>query len=190
MAWPSVAVAVGEVITAAQMNGLPVRLADSTLGGSAASIDLQSIPQIYAHLFLECYLRGDTAAASTSVILRLLNDYSASHDYQYLQGNGTTIPVNEAFGQTSIFAGYCPANTADANLFNATTIDIPHYANTANNKAVSIETAHKSGTGSLAMNIIVVAGFYRSSAAVTRVTILPAAGNFVAGSRVTLYGMP
>lgn len=192
MAWPSVAVAVGEVITAAQMNGLPVRLADSTLAADAASIDFQSIPAIYAHLYLECYLRGTNAAAFIPMNIRFNNDTGANYDNQTLQGSAAVASATEAFAQTVSFIAYAPANGAagGANLFNAVTVDIPHYANTANNKDYSAQYSFKSGTTTTLLNLGCVAGFWRSSAAINRITIYPTTDNLKSGSRVVLYGLP
>jgi hypothetical protein len=183
-------VAVGEVITATQMNGLPVRIADVTLSASAANIDFQSIPSQFAHLIVECYLRGDTAATSVSVVLRFNNDTAANYDFQLLTGVGATAGAAEVFADVGIRVGTAPANTAGANLFNALTIEAPHYANSANNKATSSAYGYKVGTATSNILVGASAGFWRSSAAITRVTVFPSAGNFVSGSRVTLYGLP
>ena len=182
-------VAVGEVITAAQLNGLPVRIADITLGADAATMDFQSIPAIYAHLFLECYLRGDTAAAVGNAVIRFNNDSAANYDYQYVVGNAAAATAAETFAQGSALIGNMPQNTAGANLFGSITIDIPHYANTANNKAAISRWAHKSGVTTGLLRSGRHGHFWRSNAAITQITLSTSAANFVAGSRVDLYGL-
>lgn len=188
MAWPSTAVATGELITAAQLNGLPVRIADSTLSGDAATIDFTSIPAHYAHLMLVCYLRSDTAAATTAAHVRYNNDTGGNYDYQVLQGNAATASASEAFAQGQAYVGAIAANTADANLFAGIIVEISHYANSANNKASSSQWAVKSGTATTNLFVGANAQFWRSNSAINRVTFVTT-GNFRAGSRITLFGL-
>lgn len=189
MAWPTDAVATGELITAAQFNGLPVMIANSTLGADAANIDFQSIPSHYAHLMLECYLRSDTAAAAQTVMYRLNNDSAGNYDYQFVAGSAAVASAGETFASGVARIGTMPANTAGANLFCAVTAVFPHYANTANNKAAESQSAHKSGTASGNLESSAWASFWRSNSAINRITILGGAGNLKSGSRVTLYGL-
>jgi hypothetical protein len=183
-------VAVGEVITAAQMNGLPVRIADVTLSASAATIDFSSIPSQFAHLMVVAYLRGDTAAAFVGVVMRYNNDTGSNYDTQFLAAGAATVTAGEAFAGGAAQVGNVPANTASANVFGYVSIEVTHYANSANNKAHIATWAHKQGTASTNMQVGCWAGFYRSNTAISRVTVIPGAGNFVSGSRVTLYGLP
>jgi len=189
MAWPTTAVATGELITAAQMNGLPVRIADTTLAADAASISFTSIPGHYAHLLVVAYLRGDTAAANVSARIRFNADTGSNYDWQSILGSAATASAGETFGETSAVLGNIPANTAGANLFGALTVEIPHYAQASNNKAAHAAFAMKSGTGSGALQAGALSAFWRSSAAITQVTLIPGAGNFRSGSRATLYGL-
>lgn len=189
MAWPTSPVATGELITAAQLNGLPVMIANSTLGADTANIDFQSIPSHYAHLLVVAYLRGDTAAVTTGCYVRFNNDSGTNYDIQYVQGNAATASAGELFASTVAQVGSIPANSGGANLFSATTFEIPHYANSSNNKAMSGTAAFKYGTATTNLTINVWANFWRSNSAINRITILPQAGNFRSGSRATLYGL-
>lgn len=189
MAWPTDAVATGELITAAQLNGLPVRIANTTLSGSAANIDFQSIPGHYAHLLLVMYLRTDQAVTSSTIFVRFNNDSAGNYDYQFVQGSAAVASASEAFAGTAAGVAPAPGNSAGANLFDAVTFDVPHYANSANNKAFASTFGSKVGTASGNMTTGGYAGFWRSSAAITRVTILSGVGNLVSGSRATLYGV-
>ena len=110
-------------------------IANTTLGGSAATIDLTGIPGHYAHLRLVCYLRGDTATPpSYRVDMRFNGDRGANYDIQYLLGQGAGPGAGEFFADTKAQVTIEPGGTATANLFSVTTIDIPHYANSVNNK--------------------------------------------------------
>lgn len=165
-------------------------LADTTLGGAAASIDFTSIPATFAHLMLVVCARSDTAALTTSILVRLNNDSAANYDSQYVLGNGGTASAAETFAGTSVSAGNMPGGTAPANLFGQCDISIAHYAGSANNKVLRLSAAVKAGVTTTLLQSALAAGFWRSSAAINRITLIPAAGNFAAGSRATLYGLP
>lgn len=171
-------------------SGVPVVLANSTLVASAASISFTGINQTFAHLLVIAYLRGDTASVSTNAMLRFNNDAGANYDYQLLDGSAAVSSAGEAFAQTSISAGLAAAATAGANLFSAHHVTIPHYAQATNNKAIIRNREAKSGTSSLSLSTGLSAGFWRSNAAINRVTILPATGNWAAGSAATVLGLP
>lgn len=186
--WP-LGWATGDVEIAAQYGKGIGSIFDSTLGGSAANVDITSIVSSYAHLMLVVYARGDAAAASVLTNLRFNGDTAANYDFQQLQSNVTSVNPSESFAATSMQAGYAAANTAGANLFSVSIGFIPHYAGSSNNKTCLSLSAMKVGTASSNMANILTAGFWRSSSAITRITLLPSSGNWVAGTRVTLYGM-
>ena len=190
MSWPATAVVTDDPVTATQLNGLPVMIANTTLSDLAASISFSSIPSHYAHLRVVAYLRSNTVATSTSTLLRFNADSGANYDVQYLQGLGAATAAAEGFAATSASVGPIPANTAGANLFGVHSMVIPHYANAINNKALVNSTGYKFGTAASNMSASIFAAFWRSNAAITQVTITPGAGNLVSGSRATLWGWP
>lgn len=191
----------GDVLTSALWNtylqgnadsGFMRMLADSTLIGSAASFDFTSIPATFAHLLLVVYARSDTAAVSDSVIARFNGDTGANYDYQTAAAVATAVTAQEVFAATGVtLAGGMPGGTAGANLFGVTDILIPHYANALNNKVAHCRSGWKAGTATTNVQKRDADGYWRSNAAINRVTLVcSSGGNFVAGSRATLYGMP
>ena len=191
MASPTTLFATGDLVTAAQLNGLPVKIADTTVAGaSVASIDFTSVPSVYAHLMVVAYLRSAIVSTLDSVLVRLNNDSGASYDSQHLYGTAATVAASETFGATQVVAGECPGSTAGANLFGGLDIWLPHYANAANNKVLRSFSAHKIGTASGNLKALNVAGFWRSNTAISRVMLLANGGNLEIGSRATLYGIP
>lgn len=186
--WPT-GWATGDVTLASEYKKGIGAIADTTLGGIAANIDMTSISGTYAHLLVVVYARGDTPAPTTGFNMQFNGDTAANYDYQQMVGSAAVIVNSENFASTRISHGAMPANSAGANLFNASVMFIPHYAGTANNKVVISINASKSGTSTGNMLDYTQAGFWRSNAAINRITLFPAAGNFVAGTRVTLYGM-
>jgi hypothetical protein len=181
--------ATGDIVTAAEFKKGGGSISDTTLGSSAASVDIASIVATYAHLLIAVYARGDTAATSVATSVRFNNDTAANYDSQYVRGNGAAASAAEAFGATGANICITPANTAGANLFGACLLFVPHYAGTSNNKEITSLSACKIGTAGSNQFTDFFGGAWRSSAAINRVTIFPTAGNFVTGTRVTIYGL-
>lgn len=165
-------------------------LADTTLASPAASVDLQSIPADFVSLLLVCFLRGDQAVTFTGAFIRLNNDTGANYDVQALQGSAASATAAEGLAQTSMQVGMVPHASAGANLFSAVAVELPNYVQGTNHKAVNSQSALKIGTSTGNLVAASFAGFWRNAAAVNRLTLLMSSGSFIAGSRVTLYGLP
>lgn len=181
--------ATNDVVAASEFRKSLGCVYDSTLGVAAATIDITPIPITYAHLLVVLYGRGDTAAASTTVLMRFNADSAANYDYQLMFASAATASASETFGSTSVPVGTLEAATAGANLFSMAEIVIPHYANAANNKTARSISCSKTGTSTGNLQALSAAMFWRSSAAINRLTFLPAAGNFAAGTRCSVYVM-
>lgn len=189
MAWPSSPVAVGDVITNTQLNLLPIRIADTTLGSSQSSIDLSSLPGNFAHLLIVASCRGDSVAPSQQMLLRLNGDSAANYDYWNLK-SGSAITVTDIQpGATSIVLGEFPCANAPAAVFGSHVIEILDYTNGSKQRAVHCSSVAKLGTSTGQGVLYDAAGHWRSASAVTEITIIPAAGNFVTNSRLTVYGL-
>lgn len=176
-------------MTAAEFKKGAGSISDTTAGGAVANIDISGIVATYAHLLVAIYARGDTAAATIASGMRFNGDSAANYDYQALQGSAAVASANETFASTFLSTGFMPANTAGANLFSANLVFIPNYANATNNKQCISVGGLKVGVASTNLFALTVAGSWRSNAAINRITILPSAGNLVAGTRVTIYGL-
>jgi hypothetical protein len=63
------------------------------------------------------------------------------------------------------------------------------YAATTFHKIAQVAGGHKTGTASGSFSTSTLTGHWRSTAAITRITLRLAAGNFVTGTTATLYGL-
>lgn len=166
------------------------QICDSLLGSAQATFDTNTIlggnvPSTYKHLRLLAQLRGDTAAnVITSTWLRFNND-STANNYRYENSwNG-----NNAFASTTdtgleLFAGTCPAGNLSAGIFGALVVDVYDYASTT---AIKVVTALARGENNTTQFVVMSSGRWQTSA-ITRLQLVPSAGNFATGSRFTLYG--
>ena len=159
---------------------------DSTLSVAAASFDFTGLPTTYAHLRVIAYLRGDTAANAITVNVRLNNDSGANYSWETILTGAT-----EAQAQTSAqIAAGIPGNTAPANSFGTVVLDIPFYGGATNHKSFASQDASRQATGAGGVTSYKSGGVgFAAAAAISRVTILPSSGNFVAGSRCSIYAM-
>lgn len=179
----------GDVVTAAEFRKGAGAIFDTTLGAAAASVDITPIVATYAHLRIEIVARGDTAATATAVVIRYNNDSAANYDHQIMgMSNATAIGI-EALAGTSAWVGYMPAATAPANASSNIEVVVAGYAGTTFQKAATSACSLKTTVATGGLTTYANAHWWRSTAAINRVTLLANAGNFVAGSRVTIYAM-
>lgn len=167
-----------------------VLISDIVLGSASATLaDFTSIPGTYKHLRLVIDGRGDTAATSIAVQLRFNNDSGANYDLQQESTNAGTVSGSELLAQTNIGIAAFSAANATANQSGAAVITVPNYAATVFHKTAISQGMLKVGqaTGNFYSQLRV--GNWRSTAAITRITLLASAGNFIVGSRATLYGV-
>ena len=165
-------------------------ISDTVLGADAASFDVQNIPQGYKHLQFILMGRGDTGAISSAVRLQFNGDTSAIYDF--IEGSfdsGGFNGVAASMAQTSITVGYITAATATADRVGIVTMDIPSYSQTTFDKMVNSQRSIIWGTAAANMEMGHHGGVWRSTAAINRIVLSLSAGNFLAGSRLTLYGL-
>ena len=167
-----------------------VLIEDQLLVGADADFDFTAIPATYKHLCLVVYARGDAAGASTILIARFNGDSGANYDDEYKDVDGTTnsAPVGQV-AQTFLQCGEIPGWTAGASRAGLYEILIPAYAGTTLFKMLRSHGGWSDGTAVANQSIRHATGTWRSTAAINRVQLLPGSGNFVAGSRATLYGL-
>jgi hypothetical protein len=169
------------------------RIADSTAGGAVANIDFTSISANFLSILAVLYLRGDTAASNTPVSLRFNNDSSSAYDVEAMTANSTTVSAagTASGAATQGQCGRCPANTAPANAFSGGMVMIPNYSSTTGHKPWFTIGQSREASGGTSDNVILYTGgiWAQTPAAISRITFLPGAGNFVAGSRISLYGL-
>src|SRR5258706_11119608 len=168
-----------------------VVLSDTLVGvGGQALITISPISQSYVDLWLYVTARTDSAAVAQNLSLRFNNDSAGNYDYQRGDANATSLAASEAFAQTAAVLGALPGTTAsDATAALATSIYLPLYAGSTFQKTARSCGTLKLGTASSNLKISNWAIWWRSTAAITRIDLFPAAGNFVQGSRIRLIGV-
>jgi hypothetical protein len=163
-------------------------LFDSTLGADAASIDTGAAGIAGGYNVLEVYIiaRSSTAAVFASANITFNADSGANYDHQLVSGADVTASAAASLAQTSL-SETIPADSAQAGSAGVITMAIPGYAQTTFHKTVAM-TVNMSEDTAGDNRTRQVAARWRSTSAITRMTVTASAGNLRAGSRLLIYG--
>jgi hypothetical protein len=175
--------------TLTQGGGGLTRIFDSTLGADAANFDVTGIVGTYVALQYILSGRCTTAAVAESVLLRMNNDSGANYDDRRLYGNSGGAGASGTTAGTSMTIGQLAAANATAGRAGQLDGMLHNYASAVFDKIVVTRYGEHGDTASDLL-AAVTSGIWLSTAAVTRLTFFPTANNFLAGSRLTLYGLP
>jgi hypothetical protein len=156
-------------------------IATTTLGSAATEIVFSSIPATYTDLRL---IVTGTHSVTTYLRFRFNGDTATNYSVVQLYGNGSgSASAGVLNSVTSLATG--------ANVQQSTTIpyfislDLFSYAGSNNKTSLCLVSNDLNGTGETAA----VTGLYRSTVAITSLTIFPFSGNLNAGTIATLYGI-
>jgi hypothetical protein len=170
-------------------SGVPLKISEQVLVGVTASITFSSIPSTFRSLMISTVCRSNNAS-TTTLNMRFNGDTGNNYGCQNLAAQQTTVLASESVGVSSIQMRDLAAAASTASYPSIYTIHIPWYASTTFMKLCSAENEWSSGTASGSVVSFTVKGRWSSTAAINSITLLPAAGSFIAGSNFALYGLP
>ena len=160
---------------------------DTTLTGTAATFDVTNISQDFKHLKIFVAGQSDQAVNLSGITMRLNNDSGANYSYQDNQISNATVTTATTAGATAatvgVTIGTTPANT---NIMGALEITIFNYTGSKHKSWMSDGGVATGTAASTEWRSDV--GIWASTAAVNQVTVRTP-GNWIAGSRFTLYGI-
>jgi hypothetical protein len=187
VAWPNAPVATGELITAAQLNQLPIALAK--IASAGATLDFTSIPNMWTHLLVVAALQDASGSNSDNLRVQFNGDTGANYQWERLRGIGGSPDASGQGGQTYINCGEVPGKSSGG--FSSHFILIANYGLVQRHEAVAFgHTSWDSAVGTSQVSFVMGGLWYPGTPAViNRVTLSPAVGSFVAGSVAMLYGM-
>ena len=146
--------------------------------GGAANITFTSIPNTYTDLCLVVSARGLSSASYLNV---LPNGSTSSLSGRYVYGNGSSV----SSGSLAPII-YIAESTFTANTFGNGMVYIPNYAGSSY-KSISIDsTQENNATNS---QIILQAGLWSDSTAISSITLTPNASTIAQYSTAYLYGV-
>jgi hypothetical protein len=156
-------------------------IASQTLGSAASSITFSSIAASWTDLRL--VFVGTSSSSAPDVFLRFNNVSTGTYSITALNGNGTTAASTSLTNQTEIdpYSQYGSFSTPPAFI----SYDIFSYAGSTYKTTLITVANDKNGTG----NINLTVGLWRSTAAITTVTLSTNVTSFAAGTTANLYGI-
>lgn len=156
-------------------------IATVTVGsGGTSAITFNSIAADWTHL----QLRGILFNSSDVQLIRLNNVSAGDYSSHGLQGNGSSASAYDQVNNNRLMqTGTALSNSTSPYTF---VLDILDYANTNKYKTGRMLHGFDTNGGG---QIQLVSGSWRSTAAVTRVDIVPGSGSIAQYSHVALYGI-
>lgn len=167
-------------------------ISETILSATAATVTFSGINQSFRHLLLVCQARTDAAAEADTIQLRFNADSSAIYDRQRITGAATVVTAASARAGTADQIGVCEAASSRASNFSPVATWIFGYARTDAEKWTGspISVSFGDVSADTDLQIQIRGGRWRSTAAITSITLLPLTGpNFVSGSSFQLYGV-
>ena len=159
-------------------------IATFTASGSVSDYEFTSIPGTYTDLVIVCQGRTANSVSEQAIQVYLNNDFSGLGSFTELRGDGSSATSSQTTGTSGIRVGYFAGASAASGVVGQCIFSVMNYANTTTNKTLIARGGVASSSTTSAV------GLFRSTSAITRVGMATfGAGNYVAGSTFTLYGI-
>lgn len=156
--------------------------------GGAANIEFTSIPQTYTDLVVKMTARTNTANNVQSMNVEFNGSGGTAYSSRtlYALNSGTPASTSASSDSKIQFAAYAAGDSVTASTFSNFEFYIPNYTS-SNNKSVSADVVTENNS---ANNILLLtAGLWANSAAITSIKIIPNSGSLMQYSTATLYGV-
>jgi len=153
-------------------------IATNTLGSAAASVTFSTISGAYTDLVL--IINSVAVSTTNNMDISFNGDTGSNYSRTRLSGDGSSAGSGRASSQTSIrLTGDGIVTTGRSNHL----VQLMNYSNATTYKTV-LARANNTVYG-----LDAVVGLYRSTSAITSLTLFLTASNFDTGSTFTLYGI-
>lgn len=164
-----------------------ILIGDTTFGSAAASFTFSSIPGTYKHLRLVAQAQSSVAAGA-GIAMRFNGDSSAIYDVEDARADNTSLSGSRLLAQTSGRIGIM-SGTNNAAAAAAIAVDIPNYAGASFHKSYVFSAQWRNAASNADFMHEWGGGLWRSTAAITSITVMAESGNINTNSRLTLYAM-
>lgn len=159
-------------------------IATVTVGaGGSSTITFSSIPSTYKHLQIRAIARG--TAATNEIWAQFNSDTAANYSTHQVYGSGSAAGATGTSGTTYVKVGEISGTNAGASVFGTSVIDILDYADTNKYKTTRALTGvDANGTG----YVLLASGNWRSTSAISSITLYYSSYSFNQYSSFALYG--
>ena len=171
-----------------------VLLESQVLSSNQSSVTFSNLATLaagYKHLQIRVAARTSAAEVLSGVRVRLGTgsiDSGANYSAHQLYGFNGSVISGAGTSQTAMFASAVAGANAASNIFGAVVIDLlDPFVSTKNTTSRTLGGI-VAGTGTSAY-ISLESSAWLNTAAVEQASVLPVSGNWVTGSRFSLYGI-
>jgi hypothetical protein len=162
-------------------------IATVTVGaGGSSSIDFTSISSSYTHLQIRLISRLSGTGGAQSNTIRFNSDSGSNYRSHFLVGNGSSASAFDGGATTRLFNSVGTDADNPSGMFGAVIIDILDYKDTNKFKTTRTLGGNDVNGGG---EITFISGLWRNTSAITSISIVPEAGNYVQFSSFALYGI-
>jgi hypothetical protein len=159
------------------------KIATTTLGSAAASIDFTSISSAYTDLRLVLVC---TTSISRTLWMRFNSDSGTNYSTTSLLGDGFSAASYRTTSVSRIEVTDANTIGTDTTIPELYTVDLFSYAGSTFKTVLTTGSKDRNGSGEALRKV----GLYRSTSAVNEINILlNTTGNFNTGTTATLYGI-
>jgi len=147
---------------------------------SVGTVDFSSLGS-YTDIRIVIFTR-QAAGSATDIRIRFNSDTGTNYSFTELYGTGAAAASASTSNASYIAAGL---TRNVANIWNATTVDIFNYAGATNKTVLTTDASESNGSGYVWRKV----GLWRSTSAITTITVSLNSGNFATGTTISLYGI-
>lgn len=169
-------------------------LSTTVLSSSASSVSFSSLDTLaagYKHLEIRMVTRSDYSNIyndSLHTKLHFNGDTGSNYAYHRMHGSGSSVSSSAATSTADLRIWYTTAvGNSTTGIFTPAVISILDFANASKNTTTRAINGMYGSIG--APRVAFQSGLWNNTAAVTSLSLTSAFGNYVAGSRFSLYGV-
>jgi len=151
-------------------------------GGGSASISFTSIPATFTHLQIRAISRNTTSNNQSSKLI-FNSDSGSNYSYHRLYGTGSGTGADATANASGVLIA---VETNTSSTFGASVIDVLDYQNTSKYKTTRSLTGWENNSDG---RLFFLSGNWRSTSAITSITITPESNSFAEYSHFALYGI-
>lgn len=165
-------------------------LIGSSSPSGTGTVTFSSIPTGYTDLLIVVRGRGTYSANEVGVQVTFNGDTGANYDSEYLQANSSTVSAGATTGEAFANCGAIPAaNSTASNEPGHSKVTVFDYKGTTFTKKFAGDNGWRTADSAAGTITRQVFGNWSSTSAITSVTVALSNGNYVSGSKVSLYGI-
>lgn len=158
----------------------PLQLIETqTISGTDTSLTFSTIPTDFRDLEIVYFGKS---TGSQDLTLRFNGDTSANYDWQRLLVSNTSVSGLESLAATSMAVGITGAVASSGRIL------IPSFQQTAYQHSVTASASAKLSAVAGGLTIRNFAGFWRTTGAITSITLIAGSTSPLTGSVFSLYG--